>query len=59
MPECALTASRVCKRPETDAFREKGMFAKNTAVRLRDTHTIERLTELFGLDSDESEQDPT
>ena len=35
----------------SQAFREKGMFAnQNTVVRLRDLFTLERLTELFGLD---------
>ena len=35
----------------SQAFREKGMFAnQNTVVRLRDTFTLERLTELFELD---------
>jgi hypothetical protein len=33
------------------AFKEKGLFAnQNTVVRLRDPFTLERLTELFGLD---------
>jgi hypothetical protein len=38
-------------RHREQAFREKGMFAnQNTVVRLRDPFTLERLTELFGLD---------
>ena len=41
--------------PTDEAFWQKGMFAnQNTAVRLRDTFTIERLTEAFALDSGES-----
>jgi hypothetical protein len=36
------------------ALWEKGMFAnQNTAVRLRDPFTLERLTALFGLEPDE------
>jgi hypothetical protein len=41
--------------PQDGAIWEKGMFAnQNTAVRLRDPFTLERLTELFQLPSDES-----
>jgi hypothetical protein len=36
--------------PREDAFWEPGLFAnQNTAVRMRDTHTIKRLEEHFGI----------
>ena len=36
--------------PRQDAFREQGLFAnQNTVTRLRDTHTVQRLEEHFGL----------
>jgi hypothetical protein len=40
--------------PQDEAIWEKGMFAnQNTAVRLRDPFTLERLTAIFGLQDDE------
>jgi hypothetical protein len=36
--------------PRTDAFWEKGLFAnQNTATKLRDSHTLQRLEQHFGL----------
>jgi hypothetical protein len=40
--------------PQGQAIWEKGMFAnQNTAARLRDPFTLERLIEAFGLDGEE------
>jgi len=42
--------------PREQAIREKGMFAnQNTVVRLRDPFTLQRLTEVLGLDEAASE----
>lgn len=42
--------------PREEAIWEKGMFAnQNTVVRLRDTFTLERLIEIFGLDDENDE----
>lgn len=46
-------------RPREQAFKEKGFFAnQNTVVRLRDPFTLERLTELFGLDDHDATAEP-
>ena len=39
-----------------DAFREKGMFAnQNSACKLRQEFTLERLADHFGIDEDDCE----
>ena len=50
--EYAVRVEWIRTLPHDKAIKEKGMFAnQNSACKLRNSFTLERLTERFGLDS--------